>query len=385
MSRIAKRMQQIAPFHVMELMAVAKKLEEQGRHVIHMEVGEPDFSTAEPITRAAIQSLQKGETSYTLALGLKLLREKIAQHYQQSYGVEINPQRVMLTPGASGAFQLAIWSSIDPGDEVLMADPGYPCNRHFVRLAGGVPVCVPTSPETNWQLTPESIKKNITPKTKAVMIGSPANPTGSIVTRAQLAEITDLLKERDLLLISDEVYHGLIYDGDTTCALVFDDQAFVLNSFSKYFGMTGWRLGWAIVPEPSLRAAETLAQNLFIAPPTMAQHGALVAFEPATLKILDQRREEFRHRRDYLYDALREIGFSIPVKPEGAFYLYAGVQKFTSDSFQFALDLAENTAVTLTPGLDFGPATAKQYVRIAYTTSLPNLQEGVRRMREWLG
>lgn len=380
----ANRMEHIAPFQVMELMSLAKRLESQGRAVIHMEVGEPDFSSAEPIIEAAIRSLRAGETSYTLALGLEQLRGKIADYYRGSYGVAVDPARVMITPGASGAFQLAVWSRINPGDEVLMADPGYPCNRHFVRLAGGVPVSVPTSPATNWQLTPELIEEHLTERTRAVMIGSPANPTGAIIGREPLREIVALLKQRGLLLIADEVYHGLVYDGDTTTALAFDDGAFVLNSFSKYFGMTGWRLGWAIVPECSLRAAESLAQNLFIAPPTTAQYGALAAFAPETLRILEARKEEFRQRRDYLYEALRDIGFHIPLKPEGAFYIYAGVQAFTDDSFRFAFELAEQTAVTLTPGLDFGTATAREYVRIAYTTSMGNLREGVRRMKDWL-
>ena len=384
MTTIAKRMAGIAPFHVMELMAVARRLEEAGRKVIHMEVGEPDFSTAEPIIQAATESLRRGHTAYTLATGLPGLREAIAGHYLRSHGLEIDPARIIVTPGASGAFQLAVWSAIDAGDEVLLADPGYPCNRHFVRLADGIPIAVPTQADSGWELTVEQLERHLSSRSRAIMINSPANPTGATISRETLRAIVEFARAHDLLLIADEVYHGLIYDGDSTTVLALDDTAFVVNSFSKYFGMTGWRLGWAVVPESHLRAAEILAQNLFIAPPTMSQYGALAAFAPETRGILERRKDEFRNRRDFLFDALRDIGFRIPLRPQGAFYLYAGVDRFTSDSYRFAMEMADQIAVTLTPGLDFGQATAGGHVRIAYTTSLDNLREGVQRLRDWL-
>ncbi|MBC7160701.1 MAG: pyridoxal phosphate-dependent aminotransferase [Immundisolibacter sp.] len=378
--RPATRIADIAPFHVMEVMGHAQAAAAAGRDIVHMEVGEPDFATVEPIVEAGIRALRDGHTHYTLALGLPALREAIADFYRTRHGVAVEPRQVVVTVGASGALQLALWALIGPGDEVLLTDPGYPCNRHFARLAGGVPVELPVGPDTGWQPTAAQIEAALTPRTRAVLLASPANPTGAVIDREELARIAALLRQRRVALIADEIYHGLIYDADTTTALACDADAIVVNSFSKYFGMTGWRLGWAVVPEALVRPVEKLAQNLFIAPPTPAQHAALAAFEPATLALLDQRRDEFRARRDLLLPALRGFGFDIPVTPQGAFYIYAGCGRFADDSSALCLRLLDQGGVAATPGLDFGPHTARTHLRFAYTTSRERLGEAIDRL-----
>jgi len=378
--RPAARMADIAPFHVMEVMGHAQAAAATGRDIVHMEVGEPDFATAEPIVEAGIRALRDGHTHYTLALGLPALREAIAGFYRRRHGVAVEPRRVVVTVGASGALQLALSALVDAGDEVLLTDPGYPCNRHFVRLAGGVPVDLPVGPETGWQPTVRQIEAALTPRTRVVLLASPANPTGAVIDREQLARIAALLRERGVALIADEIYHGLVYEADTTTALACDADAIVVNSFSKYFGMTGWRLGWAVVPDALLRSVEKLAQNLFIAPPTPAQHAALAAFEPATLALLDLRRDEFRARRDLLLPTLRGFGFDIPITPQGAFYIYAGCERFAADSSALCLRLLDQAGVAATPGLDFGPHTARSHLRFAYTTSRERIAEAIDRL-----
>jgi aspartate/methionine/tyrosine aminotransferase len=347
-------------------------------------VGEPDFDTAEPIVEAGVRALRDGQTHYTLALGLPALREAIAGFYGSRHTIAVEPRQVVVTVGASGALQLALWALIGPGDEVLLTDPGYPCNRHFVLLAGGTPVALPTGPDSGWQPTAEQIEAALTPRTRAVLLASPANPTGAVISRGELTRIARLLRERGVALIADEIYHGLIYEADTCSALACDPQALVVNSFSKYFGMTGWRLGWLVVPDALLRPVEKLAQNLFIAPPTPAQFAALAAFEPATLRLLDERRDAFHDRRDLLLPALQAMGFDIPVTPQGAFYIYAGCRPFADDSFEFSLRLLQQTGVATTPGLDFGSHTARSHLRFAYTTSHERIAEAIARLRRAL-
>jgi aspartate/methionine/tyrosine aminotransferase len=382
--RPAARMADIAPFHVMEVMGRAQAAEATGRDIVHMEVGEPDFATVDPIVEAGIRALRDGHTHYTLALGLPALRDAIADFYRARHGVAVEPRRVVVTVGASGALQMALWALVGPGDEVLLTDPGYPCNRHFVQLAGGVPVDLPVGPETNWQPTAKQIEAALTPRTRAVLLASPANPTGAVIDRAELARIAALLRARGVALIADEIYHGLLYGADTCTALACDADAVVVNSFSKYFGMTGWRLGWLVVPDALLRSVEKLAQNLFISPPTPAQYAALVAFEPGTLALLDARRDEFKARRDRLLPALRELGFDIPVTPQGAFYVYAGCERFAADSFDFSLRLLDEAGIAATPGLDFGRHTARSHLRFAYTTSAERIADAIARLRHWL-
>ena len=377
-------MERIVPFYVMDLLARAKQLEAEGRSVIHMEVGEPDFITPEPVIEAGKNALYAGHTGYTAATGIPELRKAISDHYARSFSVEIDPARIIVTPGSSGALQLVMSVLIDPGQEVLMTDPGYPCNKNFVELVSGVPVGVPVGAETNYQLSSTQIGESWSDKTRAVMVATPSNPTGTVVERDEMARIHDTVKARGGQLIVDEIYQGLVYGKDGYSALELADDLFVINSFSKYFGMTGWRLGWVVAPEPYVESLDTLAQNLFLSCTSMSQYAALEAFSPLCLEVLEQRREEFRKRRDFLLPALQDIGFQIPVTPQGAFYLYVDSSGLTDDSFSFAYELLEAQGVAITPGKDFGVHKPEHHVRFAYTNSIENMSEGVRRIREFL-
>jgi aspartate/methionine/tyrosine aminotransferase len=357
--------------------------------VIHLEIGEPDFTTAEPIIQAGQAALTAGKTRYTAARGIPELREAISGFYQQRYGLNIDPQRILITPGGSGALLLASALLVDPGKHWLLADPGYPCNRHFLRLVEGAAQLVPVGPQERYQLTPDLVARHWDQDSVGALVASPANPTGTMLTRDELAALSASLKERNGHLVVDEIYHGLTYGTDAASVLEVDDEAFVLNSFSKYFGMTGWRLGWLVAPQEAVADLEKLAQNLYISAPSMAQYAALACFEPQTLDILEQRRAEFGRRRDYLLPALRELGFGIAVEPEGAFYLYADISAFGGDAFAFCQHFLETQHVAITPGLDFGRFKAGHHVRFAYTQSLPRLEEAVLRiargLQSWKG
>ena len=382
--QLAQRVAEVAPFHVMELLARARELEAAGRTIVHMEIGEPDFPTAQPICDAGIRAIESGQLFYTPALGIPELRAAISRFYRERYGVDVPASRIIITSGASGALLLAIGVLIDPGDEVLMADPGYPCNRNFVRMMGGVPAEIAVGAESAYQLLPEMVARHWTPATRAVMVASPSNPTGTLMPEASLRAIAAATRERGGALIVDEIYHGLVYAGAYTTALTHSDDVFVINSFSKYFNMTGWRLGWMVVPAAYVREFDKLSQNIYLSAPTIAQHAALAAFTPATIAILEERRAQFKARRDFLLSALRELGFRIPVIPEGAFYIYADCSALTRDSFAFARDLLETAGVAITPGADFGSHAAEHHVRFAYTNSIPVLAEGVRRIAGYL-
>jgi len=382
--RTTRRAAEIAPFHVMELLARARELEAQGRSIVHMEIGEPDFPTPEPITRAGVRALEHGATHYTPATGLPELRAAIAGHYRNRYGVEVPASRIVVTTGASGALMLACAALVDPGDEVLLGDPGYPANRHFVRAVDGVPRAVAVGAADGYQLAPAHFERHWSARTRAAIVASPSNPTGTLVPAERLSAMAEFVRERGGTLVVDEIYHGLVYEGDCTTALSFADDVVVINSFSKYFQMTGWRLGWLVAPEPVVREIDRLAQNLYLAPPTPAQHAALAAFEPGTLAILEERRREFQARRDYLVPALRALGFEIPVTPQGAFYIYAGCGKLTRDSFVFCRELLERAGVAITPGIDFGANAPERHVRFAYTCSIARLKEGVERIAAFL-
>jgi len=381
----AKRIQLIQPFHVMALLARARELEAAGRSVIHMEIGEPDFVTPQPLIDAGIKALQDGHTHYTPATGLWALREKIAGFYRSRYGVSVEPERIVVTPGASSALQLVLAALVDNGDRVLLSDPGYPCNRNFVHLLNGEPVAIPVGAASGYQPLPRQVSDSWTAPTRALLVASPSNPTGTLLDEQTLREYHAITDQKGGSLIVDEIYHGLTYEGPASTALAVSDDIFVINSFSKYFGMTGWRLGWLVAPREVVADIDKLAQNLFLAAPTPAQYAALRAFDEDVLAILDERRDEFRARRDYLLPALRDIGFDIPVNPSGAFYLYANCSRFTDDSFSFTSRLLEEAGVAITPGIDFGTNRPEHHVRFAYTTSLENLQEGVQRLAEALG
>lgn len=381
---IADRMASIRPFYVMELLARARELEQSGRSIVHMEVGEPDFDTPRPIVEAGIRALEQGFTHYTAAVGIPELRAAIAADYERRYGVELDPARVLITPGSSGALQLVMSILVNPGEAVMMADPGYPCNRHFVQLVSGQPVTVPVGPESGYQLTAEIIEREWTDNMRAVMVASPSNPTGTLIKRDELEKIYQVVKQRGGALIVDEIYQGLVYGAEPFTGLEVTDDLFIINSFSKYYGMTGWRLGWMIAPEEHIGAADRLAQNIFLSAPTPAQYAALAAFEEETQRIVEQRCAAFKERRDYLLPALRGLGFEIPVEPEGAFYLYANCKQITADSFAFAHELLESEGVAITPGKDFGDNLPEQHVRFAYTTSMEKLAEGVARLARFI-
>lgn len=387
--RYSARSRAIEPFHVMALLARANELQAAGHDVIHLEIGEPDFTTAEPIIKAGQAALAAGKTRYTAARGLPELRDAISAFYAQRYGVNVDPGRILITPGGSGALLLAASLLVDPGKHWLLADPGYPCNRHFLRLVEGAAQLVPVGPDVRYQLTADLVAQHWNEDSVGALVASPANPTGTLLHRDELAALSASLKARDGHLVVDEIYHGLTYGIDASSVLEVDNDAFVLNSFSKYFGMTGWRLGWLVAPEAAVGDLEKLAQNLYISAPSMAQSAALACFEPETLDILEQRRAEFARRRDFLLPALRELGFVIAVEPEGAFYLYADISAFGGDAFAFCHHFLETEHVAFTPGLDFGRYRASHHVRFAYTQSLPRLQEAVERiargLRSWQG
>jgi aspartate/methionine/tyrosine aminotransferase len=382
--RVAERISGIQPFYVMELLRRAKELEAQGRDIIHMEIGEPDFTTPQTILNAAIAHTATGEVRYTPAAGLTELRQKIASFYRLRYGVNIPERRVFVTPGATGAFLLALGASLNPGEEVLMADPCYPCNSNYVQLYDGKTRTIPVDADRHYQLTADLIERHWSADTKGVLIASPSNPTGTMIPRDELKKAIEMTHRLGGCFYSDEIYHGLVYGESASTALEFSDETFVINSFSKYFGMTGWRIGWLIVPEIFIDAVEKLSQNIFISTSSDAQHAALAAFDETTLAELENRRREFEKRRDFLYAALVRLGFEIPIKPEGAFYIYARCAKFTDDSFRFALDLLESEGVAVTPGKDFGMHEAHHALRFAYTTSLDRLAEAVQRLERFI-
>ncbi len=380
----ASRLARIAPFHVMELLARARVLEAEGRDIIHMEIGEPDFPTPEPIIAAAQAHIATGRVFYTPALGLPELRQAIADFYKTRYRAVIPASRIVVTAGASGALLLALACLAEPGSEWLLTDPGYPCNCNFVRSFEGTPVCIPVSAENGFQPKLADLEKYWGERTAGALFASPANPTGTLLDDDTLAAIAAFIRNKGGQLIVDEIYHGLTYGRDASTALQLGDDLFVVQSFSKYFNMTGWRLGWLVVPERFVRDIEKLAQNLFIAPSTPAQHAALAAFHPETLAILENRRAEFGRRRDFLVPELEALGFRLKAKPEGAFYAYADCSALTPDSYQFAYRLLETAGVAVTPGVDFGRHAAQTHLRFAYTTGIERLTEAIDRIRRHL-
>ena len=380
----AKRTEGISPFYVMELLRRAKQLEEQGKDIVHMEIGEPDFMTPSPIVAAGVEQIETGAVKYTSAAGLPELREKISEFYRQHYSVTVDKRRIFVTPGASGAFLLALGVSLNPAEELLMADPCYPCNSNFVKLFDAKAKAIPVDASSRYQLTAAHVEQHWTAATKGVLIASPSNPTGTVIAPDQLQQVIRSVERLGGCFYSDEIYHGLVYGEKATTALAFSDRVFVINSFSKYFGMTGWRVGWLIVPEEFVEVSERLAQNIFIATATHSQYAALAAFDPRTLIELENRRAEFEQRRDFLYNALLRLGFKIPIKPDGAFYIYADCSRFTDDSYQFALDLLEAEGLAITPGKDFGANDARHYVRFAYTTSIERMSIALQRLEHFI-
>ncbi|QSR36593.1 aminotransferase [Marinobacterium iners] len=376
------RAREIDSFKVMDLLKRAAELDAEGRDVVHMEAGEPDFPTAEPIMQAARRAMDAGHTRYTPAGGIMPLREAIADFYQRRYGVNISPRQVLVTAGASGALLLAFSLLAAPGSRFMLADPGYPCNRQFLRLLEARGQLVPVGPELNYQLNADLVEQHWADDTAGVLLASPSNPTGSVVPTDHLRAIADQVRQCGGSLIVDEIYHGLTYGFDADTVLGVAPDALVLNSFSKYFGMTGWRLGWLVAPEEAVAEMEKIAQNLFISPATLSQYAALAAFEPATIEILEQRRQAFALRRDRLVAGLRELGFGIPRMPEGAFYVYADASHLTDDSFAFCWSLLEEDHVAVTPGADFGHNRSERYIRFSYTTGLDRIELALERLQQ---
>ena len=387
--KLASRVDAIAPFYVMELAKEAALLERAGRDIIHMGIGEPDFTAPEPVIAAAADALRRGVTQYTGALGIAALREAIAGHYASVYGLTIDPARIVVTAGASAALLLACAALVDRDDEVLMPDPSYPCNRHFVAATEGRPVLVPSGPQARFQLTAQDVEQHWGPRTRGVLLASPSNPTGTSIEPGELKRIVEAVRARGGFTIVDEIYQGLWYDARPVSALSFGDDVVTVNSFSKYFNMTGWRLGWLVVPQAMVGAFEKLAQNLFICASALAQHAALACFEPETIGIYEARRLEFKRRRDYIVPALQALGFSVPVVPDGAFYVYADCRgtphPAAGDSAALTKAMLHDAGVVLVPGLDFGNHAPRNYIRVSYATAYTLLEEAVARLGRLFG
>ena len=362
----------------MDVLSRAHALEAQGRHVVHMEIGEPDFTAPAPVVEAGVRALREGKTAYTATLGVPALREAIARHYETRFQTRIEPDRVAVTAGASGGLLTLAALYVDAGDEILVPDPGYPGYRHFVRAFEGLARPLLVSAEHDFQPTLDMVRAAWGPRTKGVLLGSPCNPTGTLIARSELEKIAAFVADRGGVLLVDEIYQGLVYGAEPSTALGLAGDIVVINSFSKYFCMTGWRLGWVVLPGPAaVRGFEKLAQHLFISAPAAAQHAALGAFSPESISILEERRRQFAARRDFLVPALKKAGLSIPAEPHGAFYVYADCGR---DSRGFARDLLEGEAVAATPGADFGANGTQRFVRFAYTRSMADIEEAARRI-----
>ncbi len=378
----ARRAAEIQPFEVMEVLARAHALESAGRRVVHMEIGEPDFTAPAQVVEAAVQALRDGLTAYTPSLGIAPLREAIANDYRQRFGVAVAPARIAVTAGASGGLLLALALYVEPGDEFLVPDPGYPGYRHFVRAFEGAAIPLAVDAATDFQPTVDMVRAAWGARTRGVLLGSPANPTGTVIAAGELRRIAEFVAAQGGVLIVDEIYQGLVYGAAPSTAIGLPGELVVVSSFSKYFCMTGWRLGWVVLAEERVREFEKLAQHFFICPSTVAQHAALAAFLPDTLRILEARRAEFAARRDFLLPAIERAGLAIPARPRGAFYVYVDCSRY-GDAKHFALALLEREAVAATPGTDFGANRTQSFVRFAYTRGMADLEEAAARLRRF--
>lgn len=384
MLKFSDRANAITPFYAMAFSEKASALEAKGHHVVRLNIGEPDFGAPGPVVQAMQDVMEKAELPYTSALGLPALREAIAGFYGQRHGVTVNPNNVVVTAGASAALLLVSAALVNHGDKVMLADPAYPCNRQFIRSFGGQLQSIPAGAEQRFQLTPQSVQANWQSDTKGVMLASPSNPTGTSVPESDLAAICEFVKSRGGWRIVDEIYLNLSHHGHAQTVLAFDPDAIVINSFSKYFGMTGWRLGWCVVPDDMVPVMERLAQNLYICPSTPAQYAALACFTPETLNVCEGRRDILLHRRQRVLDGLKQAGLSVDVEPDGAFYVYINVTSTGLNAMTFCERLLEEQHVALTPGNDFGGATGDDYVRLSFAASETALDEGIKRIGTFL-
>ncbi|ANN79364.1 pyridoxal phosphate-dependent aminotransferase [Bordetella flabilis] len=383
MPRLADRTAEFLTFHAVEVFKEAQALQAAGRDIISLGIGEPDFTAPPQVVEALEQAARAGRSGYSPPAGVGALREAIARFYA-GFGADVDPSRVIVTAGASGALALACAALVNPGDEVLMPDPAYPANSNFVLAAGGQPRLIPSTAAQRFQLSAEDIRRHWQARTRGAMIASPSNPTGTSIAAAELAALLAEVRGRGGFTIMDEIYLGLSYDGKPRSALALDDEAVIINSFSKYFNMTGWRLGWLIVPSAMVSTVEKMAASLAICAPTLAQHAAVACFAPDTLALYEQRRAAFQQRRDFLLDAFERMGIDVPVKPDGAFYIYADVSRWGMDSGRFAHRLLHEAGVAAVPGMDFGPAHASRTVRFAYTTGMDRLAEAAARIERFL-
>ncbi len=375
---ISKRTQEIKPFIVMDVLEKAHSMERTGIQVVHLEVGEPDFDTPACIKEAAIRALEAGHTHYTHSLGLVELREAICRHYRTRYGVVIEPDQVVVTSGTSPAMFMLFAALLEPGDKVIISDPHYACYPNFIRFAGGEPVTVPVDEADGFQFRPEAIKEKVDARTKAIFINSPSNPTGNLLHHERMGAISELAP----YVISDEIYHGLVYEGEEHSILEYSDQAFVLNGFSKVFAMTGWRLGYLIAPRPFIRAIQKVHQNFFISANAMVQWAGIAALEDAAEDVA-RMRAIYDKRRRFMIKRLREIGFGITVEPTGAFYVLANAKRFSNDSYKLAFDILDKAHVGVTPGVDFG-ANAQGYLRFSYANALENIAQGLDQIERYV-
>ena len=391
--KLAGRLAHIEPFYVMECAKVAQEIARSpacdpaqgGERMIYCNIGEPDFTAPAPVIAAAEVALRAGRTQYTDAVGLPALRERISQWYASRWGVDVPARRIVVTAGASAGLQLVCQALFETGDEVLMPDPSYPCNRHFVAATGATARLVPTTPASRFQLDADHVREHWQPQTRGVLLATPSNPTGTSIAPAELARIVDVVREKGGVAIVDEIYQGLSYDpAFERCALALGDDIISVNSFSKYFSMTGWRLGWLVLPEALVEPVERLAQNLYICASSIAQHAAIACFDAESLAECETRRAAFRKRRDFIVPALQELGMAVPVVPDGAFYVWADCRPFAANSWDFAMQMMQTAHVALTPGKDFGPAHANAYFRLSFATSMPQLQETAGRLKREL-
>ena len=375
---VTKKCLEIPPFIVMEVMEKAESMERQGENIIHLEVGEPDFETPECVKEAAIRAIRDGKTHYTHSMGLPELREAIAEYYGNRYNIKVSPDQILVMSGTSPAMLLLFMSLLEPGDEVILPNPYYACYPNFIRMVEGKPVFVNVYEEEGFQYRIEEIKPLINPNTKAIFINSPANPTGNLMAPERMKAIADLGQ----IVVSDEIYHGLVYEGKEHSILEFTSEAMVINGFSKLFAMTGWRLGYVIVPPEFVRALQKLHQNFFISANAFVQWAGIAALKEAQADV-ERMKDLYNIRRKFIIRKLRELGFGITVEPTGAFYILANAKKFTQNSFEFAFDILKHAKVGCTPGIDFG-SNAEGYLRFSYANSLENIEEAMKRLGRYL-
>ena len=379
---VSKRTQELTSFIVMDVLERAKEMERRGVHVIHLEVGEPDFDAPTCVKAAACRALEEGHTHYTHSMGNFELREAIAHYYRGTYGVSVEPDQIIVTSGSSPAILLVFSTLLDPGDEVIISDPHYACYPNFIKFVQGVPVSVPVFEEDGFQFRPEAIREKITARTKAIFINSPSNPTGNLLSAERMREIAEMAAGPDApMIVSDEIYHGLVYEGKDHSILEFTDRAFVLNGFSKLFAMTGLRLGYVIAPPALIRPMQKLQQNFFISANSMVQRAAIAALQCAGDDVA-RMKSVYDERRKFMIRRLKEIGLGITVEPTGAFYVFANAKHVSGDSYQLAFDILEKAHVGVTPGIDFGQ-NGEGYLRFSYANSMENIAEAMNRLEHY--